>query len=565
MSDNFVTSLEYNNENYDKLISEIETIDQGDIVKLNVNLELEKAFEELDSLKSKLSQKEGDSLIEECKNSIIDTITSQFGLASLFINSQDGGNVTTSHNFEKGITSSDQDYQKYVNYKLNQEKDWQEVRKEVGYDNDFSKKRKDAFKNQEIIIDDYTGKPLPKDGRTHIDHIVSAKEIESKASNHLHLSPEERAKIATSDENLAWTESSANQSKGDLKMKEWLDKKKKNNDKTNAERFDIDKEKALNKDKIARKYIKKEITSAAFNKYSKELLMTGGKDAAKMVAYSAIGAVMREFTQELFIALKESFSNKGKESLKEIFIRFKNRMSNVIEKIKVKWKDILAGSLEGGLTAFFSNLLVFVINLFATTLKKFVMMIRAGFVSLVQATKIILNPPEGMTKDEAMYQAVKIMTAGLIGAASLGLSAAIEKFLQAIPGLQPIMMFPIPSFGGEQRTVSDVLAVTLSSLLGGLLTTVTIYFMDKLRSDSINNKLQIQLVYQSGVVRDYKSLQSWIVLNDAYNHFKETIISSVENLNETVKEIKESFDKVKESENDYDDALTKLKLELGIN
>jgi hypothetical protein len=92
---------------------------------------------------------------------------------------------------------------------------------------------------------------------------------------------------------------------------------------------------------------------------------------------------------------------------------------------------------------------------------------------------MLTNPPEGMDREGANYQALKILTAGLIGAASLGLSACIEKLLQPIPVLQPLMMFPIPSFGKKPRTVNGILSVTISALAGGLLTTIVLYFMDK--------------------------------------------------------------------------------------
>ena len=191
-------------------------------------------------------------------------------------------------------------------------------------------------------------------------------------------------------------------------MDEWLKEKDKKTGEAKADKYGIDEEMALKRDREARKAIDKKINTEAFKKHSNELLISGGKDAAKMAAYSALGVVMREFTQEIFAAIKETFANRGTESMKEIFIRFKQRMHDVMERLKEKWKDILKNSIEGGLTAFFSNILVFVINLFATTLKKVVSMIRAGFVSLVQAIKVIINPPEGMSSEEARYQAVKL-------------------------------------------------------------------------------------------------------------------------------------------------------------
>ena len=531
----------------------IQEIDNQKELRIIVNDELEKTLQEIEDLKQQMTGSEADTLVEACKTSAMNIITSQFGLASLFIDSRDGGSVTTLYNFDEGITSTETDKLKYQSYKSNNDdsKKFKYVRKEVGYDKNFPKMRKEHFKTNEQVIDAYTGKVLPKDRRTQLDHIVSAKEIESNSKNHLFLSTEERANMAIKDTNLAFTSESINTSKQDKSMSEFLETKKRGKGITNKERYEIDEKKTMEKDKIARKAIKAEINKATFKKYSTELLQTGAKDAAKMALYSSLGVVLREFLQAVFQTIKEIFANYKNESLKELFARFKTKIQGVVEKLKREWKDIFSNSIEGAITAFFSNLLVFAINLFATTLKKLVSMIRAGFVSLVQAVKIMVNPPENMTFEEASYQAAKIMITGLIGAASLGLAAAVEKFLQAIPGLQPIMMFPIPFL--ENQTVSDILAVTLTSVLAGVVTTIVIYSMDKFRENIRKSKLEIQLVRKTGMVVEYKNIQSWFVLKDAYMFLDkvndetiEKIKNTEEQLNNSKKEIKNSRDLLNE-------------------
>jgi hypothetical protein len=540
-------SVDFFNTDFDKTIQDLDKITQREAVKIEINQGLEEALKELDSLKDQFSTEDSARLLDLCKNTVIETITSQFGLASLFIESKDGGSVTTSHNFEKGITSTDADRQKYNTMEANKQRDWQDVRKSTGYDDPLPGKRKVAFQQQDKIIDTYTGKELPKDGRAVLDHIVSAKEIESSPANNLFLTPEERAKIATSDKNLAWTESSANQSKGKKTMKEWLDTPDKQGG-TKADKFGIDRDMALKEDAKARGYVKTQVTVAAAKKHGSELLTTGGKDAAKMAAYSALGVILRDLTQAVFEEIRTTFRERGKETLKEIFIRFKERIDAVITEIKTKWKDIFQGSIEAGITAFLSNIVVFVINLFATILKKLVSMIRAGFVSLCQAVKMLANPPAGMDREEANYQALKILTAGLIGAASLGLSAAIDTLLKSIPGLQPIMLFPIPLLN---RTVSDVLSVTLSALAGGILTTVALYFMDKCRAAGRHDKLQIQLVTQSGVVVRYKIAQTWTVMGDGWDYFNNVVVDGVKTMIETKKAIDESHIEAADAVDDF--------------
>lgn len=349
----------------------IQEIDNQKELRIIVNDELEKTLQEIEDLKQQMTGSEADTLVEACKTSAMNIITSQFGLASLFIDSRDGGSVTTLYNFDEGITSTETDKLKYQSYKSNNDdsKKFKYVRKEVGYDKNFPKMRKEHFKTNEQVIDAYTGKVLPKDRRTQLDHIVSAKEIESNSKNHLFLSTEERANMAIKDTNLAFTSESINTSKQDKSMSEFLETKKRGKGITNKERYEIDEKKAMEKDKIARKAIKAEINKATFKKYSTELLQTGAKDAAKMALYSSLGVVLREFLQAVFQTIKEIFANYKNESLKELFARFKTKIQGVVEKLKREWKDIFSNSIEGAITAFFSNLLVFAINLFATTLK----------------------------------------------------------------------------------------------------------------------------------------------------------------------------------------------------
>ncbi|MBR2157252.1 MAG: hypothetical protein IJ923_04335, partial [Campylobacter sp.] len=85
-------------------------------LRIHINDELEIALGELNELKDKLSQGDSTTLLELCKENAINTITSQFGLASLVISSKDGGSVTTIHNAKKDIYSNEKDKYNRENY-----------------------------------------------------------------------------------------------------------------------------------------------------------------------------------------------------------------------------------------------------------------------------------------------------------------------------------------------------------------------------------------------------------------------------------------------------------------
>lgn len=550
----------YFNKDFSKTEKELNELFDHKSLKIELTDGLQNALDELSNLHSKLPENQTSTLLHLCEASAISAITSQFGLASLIIDARDGGSVTTVHNFEKGITANEADAARYSDMIANRNGKYLEVRNKVGYDKPLVKRRNEALQNEAIIIDEYTGRNLPKYGRVHLDHIVSVKEIESSVSANLALSPEERAKIAADKENLALIDGSINQSKGSDEMKVFLNKEDKKTGQRKAEKFGIDEQKAMQKDKKARKFVYGEIDKAKVKKYSKELLTTGCKDITKIMAYTVIGVAMREIAQGAITEIKLAFKQRGKESFGEIWVRFKTRMSEILDSLKSKWKDLVAGSIEKGLTSFISNLGVFLINVFATTLKHFVAMIRAGFVSLKEAVKILVNPPRGLDKDEVGYQAVKVLTAGLIGALSLGLSEAIDKFLLSIPVLTPIFSFIVPVIG---KSVGDIVSTCLSAILGGVLTTIVIYFMDKLHSQSKADKIQIQLVTKSGEISAYQVALSWVALSEAYDEFFVDVKQSITKLANTIRIVRDSSQETSMAVSNFIDKMQNLRIKLN--
>ena len=550
----------YFNKDFSKTEKELNELFDHKSLKIELTDGLQNALDELSNLHSKLPENQTSTLLHLCEASAISAITSQFGLASLIIDARDGGSVTTVHNFEKGITANEADAARYSDMIANRNGKYLEVRNKVGYDKPLVKRRNEALQNEAIIIDEYTGRNLPKYGRVHLDHIVSVKEIESSVSANLALSPEERAKIAADKENLALIDGSINQSKGSDEMKVFLNKEDKKTGQRKAEKFGIDEQKAMQKDKKARKFVYGEIDKAKVKKYSKELLTTGCKDITKIMAYPVIGVAMREIAQGAITEIKLAFKQRGKESFGEIWVRFKTRMSEILDSLKSKWKDLVAGSIEEGLTSFISNLGVFLINVFATTLKRFVAMIRAGFVSLKEAVKILVNPPRGLDKDEVGYQAVKVLTAGLIGALSLGLSEAIDKFLLSIPVLTPIFSFIVPIIG---KSVGDIVSTCLSAILGGVLTTIVIYFMDKLHSQSKADKIQIQLVTKSGEISAYQVALSWVALSEAYDEFFVDVKQSITKLANTIRIVRDSSQETSMAVSNFIDKMQNLRIKLN--
>lgn len=226
---------------------------------------------------------------------------------------------------------------------------------------------------------------------------------------------------------------------------------------------------------------------------------------------SAIKIVMEILVKKLFAEIRHIFKHFGDESFSEIFARLKERLSKVISEIKQDFKGIFEGSIEQIIGAVLSNIVLFVVNIVKSTFTNLTRIIRAGFGSLVKAIKILANPPANMPKDEVAFEALKVFTAGIITAGSLFLEKGIKDFIVLCPFL-----------AAAPAVVTDFIATTLSALIGGVLSTIVLYYMDKAFNGAKKSKLQLQIMTKSGEVVSYKIAQSYFVLKDSYEYLADT-------------------------------------------
>lgn len=402
--------------------------------------------------KYKASQNHIINLLNEYKTTTIQTIITQFGLG--FITQQsfkDGGNITTLHNARKSIYANLEDKNRFES-KYDRK----------NYDKPLPKMRKEAFKNNEIIIDEYTRKHLPKDGRAHIDHVVSGKEIHLNDEARLYMSDQERLKMATSEDNLAWTEASINQSKGANKLSEWVDMENNKNKpgEKNAERFEIDREKTLEKAKKAEKYVNNEIKNSKIKYYGKNIITSNSKVAVKYGLRQSIGILLMATVEEFIKEMKLYFKNfKEYYSINVKVNKFKLACKNSFKKVLARWKELLSSFVSGSVSTFFSEILITIVNSFATTLRSVNRIITEGANGLYEGLKLLLFKPEDMTTKQAFKEGIKLITAAITTAVGLGLTETLVLKLKPIP------------FG-------DHIGRVIGGIFTGIITTSIVYLID---------------------------------------------------------------------------------------
>jgi uncharacterized protein (UPF0335 family) len=184
----------------------------------------------------------------------------------------------------------------------------------------------------------------------------------------------------------------------------------------------------------------------------------------------AIGLVMTEFFTALFDEIldiyKNGFSN-GFDNDK-FFNILKQRLKRIALKIKDKWKDVATIFKDGFLSGFISNLVTTVINAFVTTGKRVVRIIREGIFSLFRAIKLLLFPPNGMSFEDAMHEAKKLIASGLIISLGVIIEEYIDKLIRSTGALSPF---------------ADILTTVLVGAITGLSVTMVVYHIDKKKND----------------------------------------------------------------------------------
>lgn len=445
----------------------------------------EEAKEFLEQFKKDFNQERLDRLIIDCKKEVINSIVTPFGLGKI-VAAYDkvGGNVDTVHNVRNGIYATEDEEKAYKN---RGEYNSDVYHKDADYIN-INKKYSEDRKNGNAT-DYMTGKKLDPNESHDLDHVKSAKEIHDDAGRV--LAQIDGNILANTDTNLKPTTATNNRSKKADDMQTFLDKKNERIKKIDElkskdnlsekeqkelnkleELNSIDDKKALEADKKAREKIDKKINEEYYTsgKFIKNTAKEGLEEGAKMGLQQAVGLVMTELFTALFDEIFDIYKNGWSYGFEDDrFLNIlKERLSTISNKILAKWKDVAIAFKDGFLSGFISNLVTTVINIFITTGKRVVRIIREGIFSLFKAIKLLIFPPENMSYEEALHEAKKIIATGIIISLGVIIEDYIEKFIKSTVVLE---------------NFSTQISSAFTGLITGISITMIVYYIDKSKND----------------------------------------------------------------------------------
>lgn len=457
----------------------------------------EEAKEFLEKFKKDFNQERFDKLIADCKKDVINSIVTPFGLGKI-VAAYDkvGGNVDTVHNARNGIYATEEEREAYENAGEYDSDEYHKDPEFIAINRKYSEARKNGN-----AVDYMTGDVLDSNESHHLDHTKSAKEIHDDAGRV--LAELSGPKLANTEINLKPTTATKNTSKkadsmdvflekknqriqkiDELKSRKDLSDKEQNELRKLEELAKIDDQKALEADKKARDAIDKEINQAYYTskKFVTNVATEGASEGSKMGMQQAIGLVMTEFFTALFDEILDIYKNGFSSGFEDerFLIVLQDRLKRIAKKIKAKWKNVAIAFKDGFLSGFISNLVTTVINMFMTTGKRLVRIIREGFFALLKAIKTIIFPPENLTYEEAIHEAKKILASGIV--ISLGVIAEqyIDTLIKGTLVLEPF---------------ADILTTIFVGALTGLAVTMTTYYLDQKKNEKEAMNELVMLTY----------------------------------------------------------------------
>jgi hypothetical protein len=423
----------------------------------------------LDEIRGQVTVNEFDQLLSGVREQVLHAVIRPFGLAKVLFKDKDGGNVTTIHNMQQGLPAAKTAHE----YRRDSYTKFKAQRSML----DFKKSRINA--NQQLQ-DTYTGVFLDVE-QTETDHIHPLKAFHVDGG--FMLCDERKVNFAADRENFAVTKQEINRSKRDQELNKFETRTVQKKLVKNKNRFGTDGRRTRSAVERGKKTAQKHQPSIGEKSsfYTKEVVSSGSSEAASLGVQQAIGLLLHELASGLVDEARDFFRRwRGGTLSAGVFRELKAGFQRLGRRVISRWDDALKAFVDGGISGFISNLVTFVINCFVTTFKRVVGIIREGALSLLRAFKLLLFPPEGMTRQEAAHEATKIVAAGLAVAAGLGVEEFVSKSLMILlPLLAPL---------------ADSIATVIVGILTGIGAAILVYLLDKIDFFGVNRKRKHKLV-----------------------------------------------------------------------
>lgn len=424
------------------------------------------------------------SIFKEYERVIVQSLITSFGL-DMFIRDQYGGDVDTIYNVRKIGTDTDpkMTYKNRSNendYNNRGKYNYASYHKDPRFTNFKSKEKQKAkekwnsssgnpYNRVDGIEDQYTGKKisfaniksLPKERKAELDHVIECKAIHDDRGRVLaELKGED---LANNPNNFAWTNKGLNSSMG-----AWgRDKSGPNAPMENASMKTYVERHSNLDEETKQRMLKHYETSSKIYEHrvnleyytSKKFFTDTSKAALKIGAKMGLRQALGFVFSEIWFAVRDEF-RKAKSDAESLLRAIGNGIKKGLESAKQQYKQIWDLFIQGSIAGLLTSLTTTLCNIFFTTAKNIVRIVRQSWASIVEATKIIIFNPDYLPLGERLRAGAKILATG----ASVVAGTLISEFISGTAiGTIPFIGEIIQNFCGT--LVSGILSCTLLYVL----------------------------------------------------------------------------------------------------
>lgn len=362
------------------------------------------------------------SIFSQYQRVLLESLLTPFGLDFL-IKDQHGGDVDTIHNVRQIGTDKQMTYKNSDNQKAYEEQPqynytaYHDGNKDYGALKRETKKQFQA--SGEPVIDEYTGKKLyfytksaakgNSDKQASIEHVLTADTIHEDRGRVLSgLSGEE---LANAKENLVFTNASLNSSMGATKE---------NNSVVEIPRYielhpeldEATKSRMLKKYNNAQKAYEMKLIRAYYSsdKFKKDVTYAAMNVGYRMGVRQALGFVFAE----MWFAVKAELETRdcSEAGFKSYLEAIAGGIQKGYDCARKKYPELFSKFLSGAIAGALSSLTTTLCNIFFTTAKNSVRIIRQSYASLVEALKVLFINPDDYEFGDRMRAVVKILSVG---------------------------------------------------------------------------------------------------------------------------------------------------------
>ena len=377
---------------------------------------------------------------------------------------RDEAHIQTTENFANGKIAS---HNTEIDYQQRYD-DWQSNFKKDENGQVIKKIDKRSGTEKEVLIDE-ARKPYDKNRpkgskQVNIDDIVPVAEQVRDPATNAHLTLDERVAFGNSEINLNPMDASANQSKGDSTMSEWLDSER--NGERPADRFDIDEADLREKDKAAREEYEK------VKKEGEERSIKAGKKSQRNEAFRIGGKALRAAVMGLLAELVRNIISKLVSWLKSKEKNLKTFLGQVKTAIATFLRNVKQNLLTAGTTVA-STVLSAIFGPVVGAIQKIWTLIKQGGKSVKEAIDYV-KAPENRRKSFGvlMLEVGKIVMTGLTAMGALVLGEVIEKALMTFP----VFAAEIPLIG----SLANIIGIFLGAVVAGIAGALVMNLIDRL-------------------------------------------------------------------------------------